>query len=206
MTSSTPAGLRERKKAKTRAAIREHAMRLFEEQGYAATTVDQIAEAADVSQSTFFRYFPTKEDVVLTDDYDPAMVAALKAQPPELNPIEAVRRAIRAIMDAVSPEEWAREQRRQVLFQTVPELRTRALQQVTGSIELLAGAVVERAGLSADDFSARVLAGAIIGACLAAVRPGTTMIYEISDFDRVDRALRLLEAGLPLAAPEPADG
>jgi AcrR family transcriptional regulator len=74
MTSST--GLRERKKAKTRAAIQRHAWRLFQEQGYAATTVDQIAEAAEVSQSTFFRYFPTKEDVVLTDDYDPVMIEA----------------------------------------------------------------------------------------------------------------------------------
>jgi transcriptional regulator GlxA family with amidase domain len=53
-------GLRERKKTKTRAAIREHALRLFREQGYEATTVEQIAEAAEVSHSTFFRYFPTK--------------------------------------------------------------------------------------------------------------------------------------------------
>jgi AcrR family transcriptional regulator len=201
MTSTTPAGLRERKKAKTRAAIREHAMRLFEEQGYAATTVDQIAEAADVSPSTFFRYYPTKEDVVLTDDYDPALVAALRAQPPGLHPIEAIRRAIRAIMDGVSEEEWAREKRRQALFQTVPELRTRMVQQVTASIELLAGAVIERAGLPADDFSARVLAGAVIGACLAAARPGMSLGFELADFDRVEKALRLLESGLPLGAP-----
>src|SRR6476620_1763051 len=89
-------GLRERKKAKTRAAIQEHALRLFQEQGYDATTVEQIAEAAEVSPSTFFRYFPTKEDVVLYDDLDPVFIAVFEAQPPELTPIQAMRKALRA--------------------------------------------------------------------------------------------------------------
>src|SRR5690348_5485874 len=87
-------GLRERKKAKTRAAIQRHALRLFREQGYEATTVNQIAEAAEISPSTFFRYFPTKEDVVLYDAVDPVAFAAFEAQPRELSPIEALRRTL----------------------------------------------------------------------------------------------------------------
>ena len=78
--------LRERKKARTRASLREHALRLFREQGYQATTVEQIAAAAEVSPSTFFRYFPTKEDVVLQDDMDTRMIAALEQQPAGLGP------------------------------------------------------------------------------------------------------------------------
>src|SRR5580658_2288546 len=90
---ASPPGLRERKKARTRAAIRQHALRLILRQGYAATTVEQIAEAAEVSPATFFRYFPTKEDVVLQDDFDILAIAEMDAQPPELGPIEAFRAA-----------------------------------------------------------------------------------------------------------------
>jgi len=81
--------LRERKKAQTRAAIQTHALRLFREQGYDATTIEQIIEAADVSETTFFRYFPTKEDVVVQDDFDPLMVGAYQTQPPDLPPVPA---------------------------------------------------------------------------------------------------------------------
>src|SRR6202165_753065 len=86
-------GLRERKKVKTRAAIQEHALRLFAERGYEATTVGDIADAAEVSPSTFFRYFPTKEDVVLYDALDPLLLAALEAQPLDLRPGRAFRAA-----------------------------------------------------------------------------------------------------------------
>src|ERR1035437_2847879 len=104
-----PPGLRERKKLKTRAAIQKHAMRLFAEQGYTATTVEQIAEAAEVSPSTFFRYFPAKEDVILFDSTDPLMLDAFEEQPPELSPLEALRRAIREVYGGLAPEELERE-------------------------------------------------------------------------------------------------
>jgi AcrR family transcriptional regulator len=198
MTSSLPAGLRERKKAKTRAAIRAHAMRLFDEQGYAATTVDQIAEAAEVSPSTFFRYFPTKEDVVLTDDYDEPILDAMRAQPPEVHPAEAMTRAIRQVFANVTPAEWEAEQRRQRLVYQVPELQTRVMQQYVTMIGVVAAVIAERAGLPADDFSARVTAGALIGAALASLPPGMVRGPSFSDLDRLERGLSLLREGLPL--------
>jgi len=206
MTSSPPAGLRERKKARTRAAIREHGMRLFEEQGYAATTIDQIAEAADVSQSTFFRYFPTKEDVVLTDDYDPMIVAAMRALPPEVEPLEALRRSVHDVFARLTPQDWEQERRRQRLFQQVPELRARAMQQFTDTIALLADVVADRAGLPAGNFSTRVLAGAVIGAALAAIPHGSSLGYDPADFGRMDEAFRLLMSGLPLRPDNPPAG
>jgi AcrR family transcriptional regulator len=195
----TSPGLRERKKARTRAAIREHAMRLFDEQGYAATTVDQIAEAADVSQSTFFRYFPTKEDVVLADDLDPLFVRAVRDQPADLHPIEAIKRGIRQVFADVSEEQRRQERRRQRLIQSVPELRARSLHQYAAAVDLLATVVAERAGVPADDFPARVLAGAVIGSLLAALPRGVDEpALDHDEFDSMERALDLLQAGLPL--------
>lgn len=77
---------RQRKKNATRDRIRASALRLFREQGYDATTVEQIAAAAGVSHVTFFRYFPTKEDVALSDSYDP-LIASSIAQTPATWPL-----------------------------------------------------------------------------------------------------------------------
>ena len=73
---------RERKKTATRDRLRNCALGLFHEQGYEATTVEQITAAAGVSHMTFFRYFPTKEDVALADNYDPLIVELLLADFP----------------------------------------------------------------------------------------------------------------------------
>lgn len=138
--------LRERKKAKTRRTIQEQALRLFAEQGYDATTVEQIAEAAEVSPSTFFRYFPTKEDAVTQDDYDPLLMEAIKAQPPDLPPLTTLRAAFRTAFEAMEPEELDRMLSRTKLTTSVPALRARTMEGLYSTIEMLAGAVAERAG------------------------------------------------------------
>ena len=125
-----PAGLRERKKARTRAAIREHALRLFREQGYAATTVEQIAAAADVSPATFFRYFPTKEDVVLQDDLDILTLEALNAQSRDLSPIAAMRGAAASAYAAMTEQDLERLAETTRLTFSVPEVRARAVDEL----------------------------------------------------------------------------
>jgi AcrR family transcriptional regulator len=192
-----PQGLRERKKAKTRAAIQREALRLFREQGYAATTVEQIAAAVEVSPSTFFRYFPTKEDVVLYDDLDPLLIAAFAAQPAALGPIQALRGALHAVIAALPAEEMARQWERSRLILAVPELRMRMLDQFAGMIALLAEMVAPRVGRQTDDIAVRAFAGAVIGALFAALFAAVE--DQTADYlALMDASLASLEDGLPL--------
>jgi AcrR family transcriptional regulator len=195
LPESAPA-LRERKKAKTRAAIQRHALRLFAEQGYAETTIEAIAEAAEVSPSTFFRYFGTKEAVVAFDPIDPVVFELFQTQPAELSPIQALRATLHAMREELSTEDLQREQQRGALAWSVPELRAAALDQFTANVGVLAEQVAERAGLDPDGFRARAFAGAITGVTMAAM---TTIRDDPSKdlFELVDEGLGYLEAGLP---------
>jgi len=163
------AGLRERNRLRTREEIKAAALRLINEQGYAATTVDQIAKAADVSPSTFFRYFPTKEDAVLTDDYDDAMIESFRSQPPDLPVLEAFRRSIRQIFGNVSDEDTRTELIRMRTIFEVPELRDRMLGTLAENIRMMAGLVAERTGRSPNDPAVMHLAGAVVGVAIAAM-------------------------------------
>jgi AcrR family transcriptional regulator len=196
-----PSGLRERKKARTRATIRSEALRLFREQGYHATTVEQIAAAAEVSPSTFFRYFPAKEDVVLQDEMEPLMIEALERQPPEMGLVAAVRAAMRAVSGTLSEEQWDQLRQTAELAMTTPEIRARALDDFSRTITAMAGAVAKRTGLSPGDLRVRTASGAIFGAILAATAPWDNYRGEQINpdlFQRVDEALGVLEEGLGL--------
>ena len=104
---STSPGLRERKKARTRATIQREALRLFQRDGYGATSVEAIAAAAEVSASTFFRYFPTKEDVVLSDFVDEATIERFVDAPAELDLFGALAHAVRVGFGDLPAEDLA---------------------------------------------------------------------------------------------------
>jgi AcrR family transcriptional regulator len=196
-----PCGLRERKKARTRASLRAHALRLFGEQGYQATTVEQIAAAAEVSPSTFFRYFPTKEDLVLQDDMDTRMIEALERQPAGLGPITAVRAASREVFASYTAADLDLIQQNMALTLSVPEVRARALDEFARTIAVMGEALAKRSGRPTDDLTVRTLAGAIIGVIMSITLPwdGWSDPQNMEEtFGRIDTALGLLEAGLPL--------
>jgi AcrR family transcriptional regulator len=196
------AGLRERKKARTRASIREHALRLFREQGYQKTTVELIAAAAEVSPSTFFRYFPTKEDIILQDDMDTRMIEAFDRQPPGLDALSAVRAATREMFTSYTQDDIDVLRETVALTMTVPEVRARAMDEFARTITVIGEALAKRAGRPADDLAVRTTAGAIIGVIMSITMPWDGWPNDrrtIEDmFERIDEALALLEAGLPL--------
>ena len=192
MSDEPTRGLRERKKERTRRTIRSQAFRLFREQGYSETTTEQIAAAADVSPSTFFRYFPTKEQLVLADDLDPLIIAAVRKQPADVPPLTALRLAALQVFGELSEEDREFEQTRQSFLFAVPELRLAVGLEFDRNIDLLAGLLAERTGRQPDDFELRVTAGAVSGAILSLRDPGAL------DNQSIFRALEFVEDGLPL--------
>ncbi|MFF6823972.1 TetR family transcriptional regulator [Streptomyces longwoodensis] len=193
-------GLRERKKIKTRTAIREATYALIEEQGYDATTIEQIAERAEVSPSTVFRYFPTKEDIVLTDEYDPLMLQELRSRPADEPWMDSVRYVVgRAIQ--LSDQDLEITRLRAHLMIQVPAVRARMLATMSVTGRMLAQAVAERAGLGTDDLEVRVYTMSLIGGLAEMYQYWAENDMREDLHGLLDRALTVLERGLPAKKP-----
>jgi AcrR family transcriptional regulator len=167
--AATSDGLRQRKKVRTRSAIEDAALALFEKQGYEATTVEQIAAKAEVATATFFRYFPSKADVLVghSNQQLPAMTQAILARPREESDLLAIRRAIL--------DEWVRR--------VDPRLTARKA-RIVASSDLLSGlsyhrgqqwlvafvdALAERRGVAVDDARCALIARFALAALASAV-------------------------------------
>jgi AcrR family transcriptional regulator len=190
--------LRERKKARTRAALQEHALRLFREQGYDATTIEQIADAAEVSPATVYRYFPTKPDLVIYDDLDQLMIDAYRAQPAGLAPLESLRAAIVDGFGGLLGEALEVQRDRERLIRSEPELRAAMLDEFTRTLREIAELISERADRPPGDNVVLSLAGAVLGVTMA-VWFGTEGDDDLGRFiERLDSGLRMLESGFRL--------
>jgi AcrR family transcriptional regulator len=160
--------LRDRQRTETRRAIQSHAIRLFVAAGYDATTVNDVAAAAGVSAMTVYRHFPTKEDLVLYDEYDPLTAAAVAAQP--AGPL-AVRigRALEETAAFGSSQEKAFLLARLRLMISVPALRARHLDSQYATQAAIVSALCGSSPDPEEEFRVRATASACLGAAHVAL-------------------------------------
>ncbi|MEV0095964.1 TetR family transcriptional regulator [Streptomyces sp. NPDC050738] len=197
MAATTPQlGLRERKKIKTRTEIRRATYRLVAEQGYDATTIEQIAEAAEVSPSTVFRYFATKEDIVLTDEYDALMAARLRDRPTDESALESVRAVMREAIRLAMADDPAELKQRTKLIAEVPALRARSLESMSTTSRLLCEVLADRMGRSADDLEIRTYTMALMGALQEASAYWAERDHQDDLAELMDRTLNTVRDGL----------
>jgi AcrR family transcriptional regulator len=185
--------LRERKKLKTRESIQGEAMRLIQKQGYDKTTIEQIAAAVDVSPSTFFNYFPSKEDVVLYDAYDPIIGKLLLERPAD----EPLSVSIRHVLEEMGPL-FERDRdiilARARLWIEEPSLRARLWEELERGQSFISELIAQRSGREPDDFDIRVTVMVVIMAAMEAMREWVRHDGKGSFVATVKHALDLVDA------------
>jgi AcrR family transcriptional regulator len=158
----TQTGRREQKREETRRRLMREGQRLFAAQGFDRTSVDEIAAAAGVSRRTFFHYFDSKEDVVLSrhDDFERALMEAIRTAPPQA-PLLAV--AEQAVIAAFAMFDADEVELLEQLKRDTPALRARDHGKYERLERAIAGALAERAGASPDDLRTRMDAMLVAG-------------------------------------------
>ncbi|MEW2048267.1 TetR/AcrR family transcriptional regulator [Streptomyces sp. NPDC005476] len=194
-------GLRERKKIKTREAIRTATYALVGEQGYEATTIDQIAERAEVSPSTVFRYFPTKEDIVLTDEWDPILMRELQARPADEPWPETVRYVMMKALRMGLQDDLEVARLRTLLMVQVPAVRSRMMESMSVTGRMFSHAVGERTGLDPDSLEVRVYTMSLVGGLMQTSMYWAEHGHQDDFEDLLVRTLNVLEHGLPRRKP-----
>ncbi|WP_037906527.1 TetR/AcrR family transcriptional regulator [Actinacidiphila yeochonensis] len=157
-----PTGLRARKKARTRDAIADAAVSLFLERGFDRVSVNDVASAAEISKPTLFRYFPTKEDLVLHRfaDHQGEAARVVRDREPGTEPVAALHRHFRAGLDRHDPVTGLNDHPNVVAFHrlvfSTPSLAGRLTRYRLDDEEALADALGE--GIQARLLAAQVLA------------------------------------------------
>ncbi|MCU1351422.1 MAG: TetR family transcriptional regulator [Acidimicrobiales bacterium] len=168
MSTNALEGLRARKKERTRTDLTEAGLRLFAERGFDGVTVEDIAAAVDVSTRTFYRYFPSKEDLLL-GDFDELLDTlrrAFLAQPPDLPVMAAVRGALLELSQTY--EGLATESLRKArIVDATPSLRVRQAERQSAWDQILGPLVAARIG---DEGEPSLRAQIIAGCALSAMR------------------------------------
>ncbi|PRY23436.1 TetR family transcriptional regulator [Pseudosporangium ferrugineum] len=194
-------GLRERKKRRTREALIDAAHTLFCEKGFEATTIDEIAEAVEVSPRTFFRYFTSKEDVALSlaDEQITAVLEAFAGQPAGLPVLTAMRAAAVGVVRAYEAE--ARFGSLQRLISVSPALAAARVERGAARLDEVARLVGARMGVDpAADPRPHLVASVLLCAVQPAVVAWRAAGREAPESELTGQAFDLLAAGLDYPA------
>ncbi|BCJ55439.1 TetR family transcriptional regulator [Actinoplanes sp. NBRC 14428] len=194
-------GLRERKKRRTREALIDAAHTLFCEKGFEATTIDEIAEAVEVSPRTFFRYFTSKEDVALSlaDEQITAVLEAFAGQPAGLPVLTAMRAAAVGVVRAYEAE--ARFGSLQRLISVSPALAAARVERGSARLDEVARLVGARMGVDpAADPRPHLVASVLLCAVQPAVVAWRAAGREAPESELTGQAFDLLAAGLDYPA------
>src|SRR5229473_755777 len=156
-------GLRERKKQRTRETIARAAHELFAERGYYATTLPDIAEAADVSTRTIFAYFPSKEDILFSDfpQMKDALARALTERPGGKDALETVREFILSLHGADKSE---LDEQLRLCIESDETLRSHLRARLAQLEELIAPAIAKDLGAPENDLRPQVVAASLTAA------------------------------------------
>lgn len=180
------------KRARTRDRLVGHALDLFEQHGFDRTTVGQIAVRAEVSEMTFFRYFASKEMVVLDDPYDPMISEAVAAQPTTLPPLIRVTRGLRAAFTQLDDLENGTTRRRIRIVADTPALRAGMARNNAATETAIADRLIAD-GVAA--LPARVAAAVVLAALTCALLEWATAEPATGLTAAVTTALDTVEAG-----------
>ncbi|MDF2740582.1 MAG: TetR-family transcriptional regulator [Actinomycetia bacterium] len=203
-----PRSLRERRRLRTRRTIQAQALRLFADKGFQATTIEEIAAAAEMAPRTFFRYFPTKEEVVFWAEYPPTLAGFVAARPDDEPALEALHHGITDGL-AAWDQDGERErmlERLRLAFRT-PALHPRMRQQQAHWAAELAETLADRLGERPDALEVRAAAAAVAAAVWVAAEEWQAQDGEGDLGALIDQALgTVLGAGGPLrATPTPQE-
>ena len=190
-------GLRERKKQRTREAIVEAAFELFDERGFDGTTINDIAEKADIAPRTFFSYFPSKDDVVFHDfEEQYEMIAGwLREREPGTNAIDALRAGIETSMDGEPDPTDMREKRcRNRLVRENDSLAAHGDHLKGRLADVLAEAVAKDLGAQPPELRPRLVGAAFVAAI--SVLGDTAENEDEHSAETIDNLLAFLRGGL----------
>ena len=198
-------GIRERKKQRTRQALRQAALELFQERGFEATTIADITAAADVAPRTFFSYFPTKEDVVLDEGpqrFDQLLQQTLRQRPHGEPLLAAFRRA--ALQIAADLQTQSDQQRALArIVGSTPAIQARIRERMGQWEEQLAAMIAQERNAPPDDLDAHVVAAALVGVLRSVQRVAVAAEMQLDLPALMDHAFDLLESGLAGFAAHP---